>query len=128
METPGAESNATRIFVLLFLSLNFLFLIMSSGRVRTRDELSVDLQAESLATRGSTATPQAPPFFFTEKSIAPGNRSRLMGPLTQCLCCPGMKLGEFYVPFPVFPFRPKMWSWMRPWWRAARHFQRWQWH
>ncbi len=51
----------------MFLSLNFLYLLTSSGRVRTRDELSVDLQAESLALRGSTATPQAVAFYFFGK-------------------------------------------------------------
>jgi hypothetical protein len=53
--TPAAK----RICVLLFLALNFLFLITSSGRVRTIDEVSVDLQAESLALHGNTAVPQA---------------------------------------------------------------------
>ncbi len=61
------RSTTTRVFILLFLSLNFLFLLTSSGRVRTRDELGADLQAESLATRFSTATPQAPAFFFYGK-------------------------------------------------------------
>jgi len=50
---------AKRIGPLLFLALNFLFLITSSGRVRTIDEVSVDLQAESLALHGNTAVPQA---------------------------------------------------------------------
>ncbi len=48
-----------RIFLLLFLFLNFTYLATSSGRVRTIDEIIVDLEAESLATRGSTAVPQA---------------------------------------------------------------------
>src|SRR5580700_5651497 len=50
---------AKRIGVLFFLALNFLFLITSSGRVRTIDEVSVDLQTESLALHGNTAVPQA---------------------------------------------------------------------
>jgi hypothetical protein len=50
---------AKRIGLLLFLALNFIFLITSSGRVRTIDEVSVDLQAESLALHGNTAVPQA---------------------------------------------------------------------
>jgi 4-amino-4-deoxy-L-arabinose transferase-like glycosyltransferase len=50
---------AKRIGLLLFLALNFLFLITSSGRVRTIDEVSVDLQAESLALHGNAAVPQA---------------------------------------------------------------------
>jgi 4-amino-4-deoxy-L-arabinose transferase-like glycosyltransferase len=53
--TPAAK----RIWVLFFLALNFLLLITSSGRVRTIDEVSVDLQAESLALHGNTAVPQA---------------------------------------------------------------------
>jgi len=48
-----------RIALALFLFLNFLFLLTSSGRVRTIDELTVDFQAESLVTRGSFAVPQA---------------------------------------------------------------------
>jgi hypothetical protein len=43
----------------LFLSLNFLFLLTSSGRVRTIDEVSADFEVESIATRGTTAVPQA---------------------------------------------------------------------
>src|SRR5271168_1191386 len=50
---------AKRICLLLLLALNFLFLITSSGRVRTIDEVSVDLQTESLALHGNTAVPQA---------------------------------------------------------------------
>jgi hypothetical protein len=48
-----------RAFLFLFLSLNSLFLLTSSGRVRTIDEVSVDLQAESLALHGTSAVPQA---------------------------------------------------------------------
>jgi len=54
--TPSAE---VRVFFLLFLFLNFLYLVTSSGRVRTMDEVIVDYQAESLVTRGSPAVPQA---------------------------------------------------------------------
>ena len=59
--------STARIFLLFFLSLNFFFLLLSSGRVRTRDELNADLQAESLATRGSTSVPQSVKFFFYGK-------------------------------------------------------------
>ena len=48
-----------RLFIFLFFALNFFYLLTSSGRVRTIDEVTVDLQAESLATRGSSAVPQA---------------------------------------------------------------------
>src|ERR1700729_1773426 len=54
-----APSPIRRMFILLFLALNFFYLITSSGRVRTIDEVTVDLQAESLATHGGTAVPQA---------------------------------------------------------------------
>src|ERR1035438_9456371 len=43
----------------LFLCLNFLFLLTSSGRVRTIDEVSADFEVESIATRASTTVPQA---------------------------------------------------------------------
>jgi hypothetical protein len=45
--------------VLLFLSLNFLFMLTSTGRVRTTDELMTLFESESLVLRGSTAVPQA---------------------------------------------------------------------
>jgi hypothetical protein len=53
------EPSTKKICVYLFLTLNFLFLVTSSGRVRTIDEVSVDLQTESLAMHGNTAVPQA---------------------------------------------------------------------
>lgn len=55
----AGEPSRRRIALLLFLSLDFLFLLTSGGRVRTVDEVSVDFQAESLVTRGTTAVPQA---------------------------------------------------------------------
>ena len=59
MQNDGPNSGSRRIFLLFFLALNFFFLLTSSGRVRTIDEVSVDLQTESLALRGNTAVPQA---------------------------------------------------------------------
>jgi hypothetical protein len=56
---PAREPSRRRIAILLFLSLDFLFMLTSGGRVRTLDEVSVDFQSESLVTRGSTAVPQA---------------------------------------------------------------------
>jgi len=55
----GAIPNTRGLAAWLFLSLNFLFLLTSSGRVRTIDEVSADFEVESIATRGSTAVPQA---------------------------------------------------------------------
>jgi len=59
MTSTALTAAAKQICVLFFLSLNFFFLITSSGRVRTIDEVSVDFQAESLALHGNTAVPQA---------------------------------------------------------------------
>ena len=55
----GKAHIARGLAAWLFLSLNFLFLLTSSGRVRTIDEVSADFEVESIATRGSTAVPQA---------------------------------------------------------------------
>ena len=54
---PRRDSIALVISFLLFLTL--LYLLLSSGRVRTIDEVSAALQAESLAKHGTTAIPQA---------------------------------------------------------------------
>lgn len=51
--------SARRWAVLLFLSLNFLFMLTSTGRVRTTDEVMTLFESESLVLRGSTAVPQA---------------------------------------------------------------------
>jgi hypothetical protein len=50
---------STSLVVAFFLLLNGLFLLTSSGRVRTMDEVMPDLQAESLSQQGTTAVPQA---------------------------------------------------------------------
>jgi hypothetical protein len=47
------------LLISFFLFFNFLFLIISSGRVRTIDEVAADYQAESLVHHGTTAVPQA---------------------------------------------------------------------
>jgi hypothetical protein len=47
------------LIISFFLFLNFLFLITSTGRVHTIDEVSADYQAESLVRHGTTAEPQA---------------------------------------------------------------------
>src|SRR5271167_147662 len=59
MPSGGSASRPFRTFLLLFLFLNFLYLLTSSGRVRTIDEVMVDYETESLILRGSTAVPQA---------------------------------------------------------------------
>ena len=48
-----------RTALTLFLFVNFLYLLTSTGRVHTIDEISSVIQAESLALHASTAVPQA---------------------------------------------------------------------
>lgn len=45
----------------LFLLLDFVFMLTSTGRVRTMDEVMTIFQTESLVLRGTTAVPQAVP-------------------------------------------------------------------
>ncbi len=77
---PLSQRETAAIFFSFVLTLNFLFLITSSGRVRTRDEFNADLQAESLATRGSTAISQATLFFFYGKYDRSGEPQPPYGP------------------------------------------------
>jgi hypothetical protein len=59
MKEVPVHDGCTRIAVFLFLALAFLFLLTSSGRVRTVDEIAIDFQGQSLLTHGTTAVPQA---------------------------------------------------------------------
>jgi hypothetical protein len=59
MPSQVAHPERKRLVFFFFLTLNLFYLLTSSGRVRTIDEVTVDYQTESLATRGSTAIPQA---------------------------------------------------------------------
>jgi hypothetical protein len=56
--SPSARSPI-RLAILLFLFLNCVYLLTSTGRVRTIDEIDPILQSESLLFRHSTAIPQA---------------------------------------------------------------------
>lgn len=58
-EQVRQPASLRRWAVLLFLSLNFLFMLTSTGRVRLQDELMTLFESESLVLRGSTAVPQA---------------------------------------------------------------------
>jgi len=93
---PGAASGRliARVFFLFFLALNFLFLLLSSGRVRTRDELNADLQAESLATRGSTSIPQSVKFFFYGKYDRWGEPQPPYGPAHAAFLIPWYLAGR----------------------------------
>src|SRR5258708_24952631 len=53
------KAAARRTFIWLFLTFYFAFLLTSSGRVRSTDEVVLDLEVESMASRGTTAIPQA---------------------------------------------------------------------
>ena len=59
MEASAQRSSTERVFWLLFLFLNSFYLLTSSGRVRTIDEVTADYQAESLVRRGDLSVPQA---------------------------------------------------------------------
>ena len=98
----------TRIFLLFFLTINFFFLLTSSGRVRTRDELNADLQAESLATRGSTAIPQAVNFFFYGKYDRWGEPQPPYGPAHAAFLIPWYFAGRaFLAIIPGIPYRAR---------------------
>jgi len=53
------DSAHLKIAAFLFLSLNFLFLLTSSGRVRSMDEVTLAFEVESVASHASTAIPAA---------------------------------------------------------------------
>jgi len=97
-----------RVFFIFFLTLNFLFLLVSSGRVRTRDELNADLQAESLATRGSTAIPQAVNFFFYGKYDRWGEPQPPYGPAHAAFLIPWYFAGRgILAVIPGIPYRAR---------------------
>jgi hypothetical protein len=68
----GPVHSSRRTAVWLFLFLNGLFILTSSGRVRVVDEVLPVYQVESLAERGTTAVPQAvaQDFFFGKLDVA----------------------------------------------------------
>lgn len=59
MKLPFLQKHHIRIALFLFLSLTALFLVTSTGRLRTVDEIEVKFQGESLMLHGTTAVPQA---------------------------------------------------------------------
>jgi hypothetical protein len=56
---PRANRSYVHVAILLFLFLNGVYLLTSTGRVRTIDEIDPVMQSESLLLRHSTAIPQA---------------------------------------------------------------------
>ncbi len=102
------RSPTAKIFFIFFLVLNFFFLLVSSGRVRTRDELNADLQTESLATRGSTAIPQAASFFFYGKYDRWGEPQPPYGPAHAAFLIPWYFAGRgLNAILPGIPYRAK---------------------
>jgi hypothetical protein len=59
LQSTGKGQLPIRTAVILFLFLNFLYLLTSTGRVHTIDEISAVIQTESLTLHGTTAVPQA---------------------------------------------------------------------
>jgi hypothetical protein len=109
LPAPGVTSpKIARVFFLFFLTLNFLFLLVSSGRVRTRDEFNADMQAESLATRGSTAVPQAARFFFYGKYDLSGEPQPPYGPAHAAFLVPWYYAGRGILAMvPGIPYRAR---------------------
>ena len=58
MEQTPVNGGYIRIASFLFLALTFLFLVTSSGRVRTVDELAVNFQGQSLVSHGTRQCPR----------------------------------------------------------------------
>jgi hypothetical protein len=56
---PGNWRANYALLISCLLFLNFFYFLVSSGRVRTMDEVSTAFQVESLANSGTTAIPQA---------------------------------------------------------------------
>jgi hypothetical protein len=111
-QIPGRNQiplrDTARLFFLFALTLNFLFLFSSSGRVRTRDEFNADLQAESLATRGSTAIPQAVHFFFYGKYDRSGEPQPPYGPAHAAFLVPWYFAGRaLLATVPGIPYRAR---------------------
>lgn len=104
LEVP--RHPAARLFLVLFFTLNFFFFLVSTGRVRTRDELAADLQAESLATRGSTAVSQADSFYFYGKYDRWGDPQPPYGPAHAAFLIPWYYAGRGLLKvLPGIPFR-----------------------
>jgi len=59
VENPGISPRRIALVIACLLFLNFFYFLLSSGRVRTIDEVSADFQVESIAKHGTAAIPQA---------------------------------------------------------------------
>jgi hypothetical protein len=59
VENASASLRRISLVIACLLFLNFFYFLLSSGRVRTIDEVSADFQVESIAKHGTAAIPQA---------------------------------------------------------------------
>src|SRR5262252_6185157 len=92
---PETKVSAGRVFVWLFLTLYFVFLVTSSGRVRTMDEVTLDLEVESMASHGTTQIPQAvAQGLFYGKYDRSGRPQGPYGPANAALIVPWYWLGK----------------------------------
>ena len=102
------RQTPVHVFFVFFFALNFFFLLLSSGRVRTRDELNADMQAESLATRGSTAISQAGTFYFYGKYDRWGDPQPPYGPAHAAFLIPWYYAGRGLLKvLPGIPYRAR---------------------
>jgi len=92
---PNSPS-VRRIAVWLFLSLQFFYLLTSTGRVRTADEYNTLYTTESLVLRGSTAVPQAVQLHnFYGRYDWTGQPRAAYPPGQAFLCAPWYALGQY---------------------------------
>ena len=89
------QATLRRWAVLLFLSLNFLFMLTSTGRVRLQDELMTLFESESLVLRGSTAVPQAVANLFFGRYDRQGQPRAAYAPGQALVTTPWYALGQY---------------------------------
>ena len=94
----SSENGRThrRLALLVFASLQFLYLLTSTGRVRTADEYNTLYTTESLALRASTAVPQAVALHnFYGRLDVHGQPRAAYPPGQALLCVPWYVVGQY---------------------------------
>jgi hypothetical protein len=98
-ESPANEArprSSRRIALWLFAAFQFLYLLTSTGRVRTADEYNTLYTTESLVLRGSTAVPQAVQLHnFYGRYDLHGQPRAAYPPGQALLCAPWYALGQY---------------------------------
>ena len=93
-----SSPSRRRIALWLFAAFQFLYLLTSTGRVRTPDEYNTFYTTESLALRGSTAVPQAVQLHnFYGRYDLRGQPRAAYPPGQALLCTPWYALGQYFV-------------------------------